>query len=400
MARMPWTSPSMYAPECGDHTEQIYSQSGAEVFFGYHDRTPFSSDNAYLIAHVYRGQPTKIAPSRDELEIGVFQLDPSEGNSRFRVIDRTRLWSWQQASLATWNPGQSGTQLLYNAFGARGPETVLFDVVQNTQVQRWPHPYYAISPDGRYALGIAFDRLAQFRDGYGFPVLLQDGGRHSDSGMHDGMDLTELSTSSVTRLLDVGECAKVKNLSVTTALYFNHAGFSPDGRIASVFLISESSGKREIWMWFVDLISGKKTSLNHGRLISHYCWIEDHVVLLTNRDDHLVWRYSTYDVRSEMWEDLETGFARDGHPMFNRSSGRIVTDAVPDHRRDQQVFVSDNLLGSSCQLASYHAPHAFRGSLRCDLHPRFSPDGTLISVDRVHKGRRVVSVIDLAPFST
>ena len=42
--------------------------------------------------------------------------------------------------------------------------------------------------------------------------------------------------------------------------------------------------------------------------------------------------------------------------------------------------------GTRVPLGSFHAPDAYRGEWRCDLHPRSSPDGRWVVIDSAHGG--------------
>ena len=35
--------------------------------------------------------------------------------------------------------------------------------------------------------------------------------------------------------------------------------------------------------------------------------------------------------------------------------------------------------------------------VRCDLHPRWSPDGKIVTVDSIHDGQRAVYLLELEP---
>lgn len=393
--RRPGTEPNVYAKKLQTVGERVFRIPESEVFFGYHDRTPFSADNRFLLAHVFRGNPSIDAPRRHMLEIGVFDLemDPSDSRS-FRLLGRTSTWSWQQTSMACWNPANPSGQFFYNRMGKDGPETVVCECRNGKELNRWPVPFYAVSPNGQSILSLDFGRLALNREGYGFPVLLDKRGPSTMDNSPSLLTLLDLDSGDSRVILDLDSCASSVGSRNARDHYFNHTGFSGDGRFVSVFHVHESSSGRKIRMWFVDLESGKKTVLDPDRLVSHYCWISPSSILVTNRDEKLTWRYSTYDVDRKEWLDLECPLNRDGHPMSHPASGQIVTDAVPDQRRDQQVFVANSDLQEMRQVTAIHAPSSFTGPLRCDLHPRFSPDGSLISVDRVSRGRRAMSVLD------
>ena len=47
-------------------------------------------------------------------------------------------------------------------------------------------------------------------------------------------------------------------------------------------------------------------------------------------------------------------------------------------------------------LGRFLAPEAFDGEIRCDLHPRWSPDDRQICFDSVHEGHRRVYLMDVS----
>jgi hypothetical protein len=54
--------------------------------------------------------------------------------------------------------------------------------------------------------------------------------------------------------------------------------------------------------------------------------------------------------------------------------------------------------GRRVPLGHVHTPAAYTGEWRCDLHPRFSPDGRSVVVDSPHTGEgRQLHLIDIGP---
>jgi dipeptidyl aminopeptidase/acylaminoacyl peptidase len=47
-------------------------------------------------------------------------------------------------------------------------------------------------------------------------------------------------------------------------------------------------------------------------------------------------------------------------------------------------------------LGKFHSDEQFRGDIRCDLHPRWSPDGSTVSFDSVHEGDRQIYLVDVS----
>jgi hypothetical protein len=48
------------------------------------------------------------------------------------------------------------------------------------------------------------------------------------------------------------------------------------------------------------------------------------------------------------------------------------------------------------EVGAFHSPWRYDGPERCDLHPRWSPDGLRISIDSAHEGFRGTYVVDVS----
>ena len=134
------------------------------------------------------------------------------------------------------------------------------------------------------------------------------------------------------------------------------------------------------------------------RVVSHYCWLDD--------DQLVVWgRYRGYD--GYFVADVNTGSIRtlghgvldqygDGHPSFSPDKRWIITDTYPDKARMRHLLLYNTKTDHVTEIGCFFAPWEFDGPLRCDLHPRWSPDGVKISIDSAHEGFRGNYVIDIA----
>ena len=45
-------------------------------------------------------------------------------------------------------------------------------------------------------------------------------------------------------------------------------------------------------------------------------------------------------------------------------------------------------------IGTFYSPMKYYGYKRCDLHPRWSPDGNFISIDSTHEDKRKTFLID------
>ena len=75
----------------------------------------------------------------------------------------------------------------------------------------------------------------------------------------------------------------------------------------------------------------------------------------------------------------------------------MAADTYPDAQGVQRLALVEVATGAVTEIGRFRhrAPGAV-GDMRCDLHPRWSSDGRLLTVDTIHKGERNISMLDLS----
>ncbi|MCP5111894.1 MAG: hypothetical protein GY953_13780, partial [bacterium] len=64
-------------------------------------------------------------------------------------------------------------------------------------------------------------------------------------------------------------------------------------------------------------------------------------------------------------------------------------------RKPQPVYLYNIANGKRYHLGDFASGPEYAGEWRCDLHPRFSPDGTKVVIDSPHNGGRQLYLIDI-----
>ena len=87
--------------------------------------------------------------------------------------------------------------------------------------------------------------------------------------------------------------------------------------------------------------------------------------------------------------------------MSYRPQGQwIVTDLYPGEKHLRRALLLFNeQTGQLIELGRFHSPpleDKGGNSCRCDLHPRWSRDGDVITFDSLHDGPRQVYMIDVS----
>lgn len=76
-----------------------------------------------------------------------------------------------------------------------------------------------------------------------------------------------------------------------------------------------------------------------------------------------------------------------GHCTYLSDNSWVLNDTYPQgEERLQDLYLYHVPSDSRVDLGQFHAPPAYTDTLRCDLHPRSSPDGSKIVIDSAHGG--------------
>jgi hypothetical protein len=389
-------------PDVALHTAEAWAgvrPVAGTLFFGYYDISPWSADGQRLLMHRH---PSATAALALDVPLDVLVFDRAA--AEVRVVGQTRAWSPQQASMAQWRAG-TPDELLFNDI-AEG--RLVTRIVSHTGAARgvvdWP--VQALHPDGRHALSLNYKRLFRLRPEYGYAAPVTNFDAQQDE---DGLWSVDLDTGTAHLLVSLPELRAVRpRPDMAEAEHkVNHAVYAPGGRRA-VFLHRwiGSYGKRSR-LYVLDFEAGAPGQRAALRLlldddmVSHYAWLDDRQLVAWARTHAHGDRYYVVDTDEEEGSARAFGPERlgrwgDGHPTVQPADDPwVVTDSYPDRARQRHLLAYHPRRDTLVELGRVLAPLAFDGPVRCDLHPRWSPDGRWLSIDSAHDGRRRSYVLDV-----
>lgn len=367
-----------------------YETTGAHVFFGYHDITPFHPAEPRLLAH---RTVLGASPLREPAEVGYFDRE----TGRFTTLGETDLWCWQMGARLRWlRDGRVAWNALYDT---RTHGCMIVDPDNGRVLDRLPNALYDVDPSERYGLSLDFSRLQRLRPGYGYARLPEETATDRCPASN-GIDLVSLRTGRSDRLISLAEIAAIEpqpGMAEATH-YLNHLSFAPTGgHFCAFHLWQGSDGRRRLRHLVFDL-SGRLVGHIPGQEhISHFDWLEDGTGLLAfaRLPGDPAPRYQFIDVAKGERMPIGGAPTEDGHPMLRPGREPVfVSDTYPDRSSYRRLYLCDGATGATRSLAAFHSPIAFRGETRCDLHPRWSPDGRFLAVDSAHDDRRAMIVLD------
>jgi hypothetical protein len=86
----------------------------------------------------------------------------------------------------------------------------------------------------------------------------------------------------------------------------------------------------------------------------------------------------------------------DGHCTYLPGNEWIVSDTYPRDNNERQLYLYHVPTGEKVEIGRFDAGDHVDGELRCDLHPRHSPDGRMLTIDSVHAGNgRQLYLLDI-----
>lgn len=369
-----------------------------QYFFGYYDLKAVKGD--LHLAH-RTDFYNRLHVKGDSAQIGIVDMK----RQSFECLDTTEAWCFQQGSMLQWNPGSSADEIVYNCFDGADYFATVMNI--NSGVKRFiDRPIANLSRDGKWAISINFDRLYDFRPGYGY-ACRGDSFAHVNHGADDGIFLTDMESGKSRLVISMQEiwdfCGGYFG-NADQKLVVNHITFNTDAT-RFLFLVRNfpEPGKRHSTALITANRDGSDMYLlSDFGMQSHYYWVDSERVIFYADGKELECSvgWNNYILKDKTHEgSLVAGghFKSDNHMSFSPNGKYLLSDCYPDKNRMQSVCVSDLQRNIAVNIGSFYSLPTDIIDCRCDLHPRWSADGSLITFDSTHEGYRGIYAVDAAP---
>lgn len=362
-------------------------------FVGFYDVRPWSSDMDHVLVHEL-GDTTGADTETHDDTATIVSLS-SEGARRLAT---TNAWNYQQGSRLQWHPARENWVLYNDLEDGRAIARVVSR--DGDAAVTYPYPVHAVSPTGDEYLSTDFRRTDRNSPGYGYATLNDEPLEAADS---DGIVRVSLGERGQTVTQDelVVSLSELIAATDTPASqdrhYIHHVLYAPDGN-RFVFLHRWREDGTQHTRLYVSDTAGNTECLLQNRYLSHFCWLDSERLFLWGGTEsegrgYYILNTSTGEISPV---DALAGHG-DGHPSISPDGRWIVTDTYPDRARRRSLWLYNLDTDERVKLGEFLAPFGFDGQTRCDLHPRWSPDGTLISIDSTFTGVRRSYIVDVEP---
>ena len=365
-------------------------------WFSYYDKLQFDPAGRYALGMEVDFEHRSPRPD-DVIRLGMIDLADRD---RWLELGQARAWNWQQGAMLQWLPG-SKSEVIWNdredgQFIAR-----ILDV-KTGKKRTLPGPIYALSPDARWAVAPDFRRLNDCRPGYGYAGI-PDPNAAVAAPEDAGIWRMDLRTGRRELIISFAQATRVPNPHgdwTGAKHWFNHLLVSPDGQ-RFIFLHrwrGPKEGKGFATRMFTAGPDGRDLYVldPYGKT-SHFIWRDPRHVLAWAWHPSHGDKFYLYEDRTERVEAVgPEAMTVNGHCSYLPGGRWILNDTYPDKQRLQHLYLFDTQTGQRVALGSFVSPPVYAGEWRCDLHPRFSPDGRWVSIDSPHGGNgRQIYLVDL-----
>jgi len=361
----------------------------SEFFFGYYDKCPWSFDCKYYLVNLWSKN------EKGNIKLGIIDV----ANHNMQVVDSSHTFNFQQGAMFQWL-NRYDYRVIFNTLRGGNLVSIIKDPFNGKEIKTIPLPIQSINRNGTEALTLNYRRLFNLRPEYGYSV--QAGNFPSNMAYEkDGIWKINIETGEYLLMITIADLIAINHRKEMDRAHhkINHIMYSPSGRkfiFMHRWICSHGKFSR---LFMADNEGGNLKILLDDKMVSHYSWIDDNSVLAYARREPLGDKYYLINTDSLEYEIVGDGVLDiygDGHPSYSPDKRWMITDTYPDKARMRYLILYDTIANRAKIIGRFFSPWKYDGYYRCDLHPRWSPDGKNISIDSTHEGFRGSYIVDLS----
>ena len=374
-------------------------------WFSYYDKLQFDPLNRFVLGmevDFEHRSPRK----NDIIKPGYIDI---HNKNKWTDIGESRSWGWQQGCMLQWIPG-SDSEVIWN--DRRGDKfiSIIKDIYSGHE-KIIEKPVYALSPDGIHAIGTDFERIQDYREGYGYSGVA-DKYKHQNAPGKSGIYLINLHTGEYKLIISYNQILDIPYPGGDISYkwhWFNHLLVSPDGK-RFIFLNRwkdkpSPSGGFTTRMFTAGMDGSDIYLLDPSGNTSHFIWKDaDHITAWTKPVNNNAGFWEFKDKTNQLKQIGKGVMTQNGHNTYlpGTKNDWILNDTYPQRdTREQIVYLYQVSTNKKIELDRFYSPPEYKGEWRCDTHPGYSNDGKFICIDSPHRGNgRQMYLIDISSIIT
>tara|TARA_Y100001970_G_scaffold269313_1_gene361595 strand:- start:412 stop:1665 length:1254 start_codon:yes stop_codon:yes gene_type:complete len=354
-------------------------------FFGYFDHTPWSDNMKYFILHVI---------DKNKIKLNLYSFKKSKIFFE-KELTNSKFYNFQQGIRPIWI---DENRIVFNRF----INDKLIASIYNAQDKTFTDlnfPIQEMSSKNNLLISMDYYKLDYINKDYGYGIQ----GKAIKNEINGIVGYNFIQDKTVFKLSsnDIHAISKNRNLPLTKC-EINHVHHSPyDNSFVFIYRNKSHNGFSELYHY--DYKVNALKVIYSGSLMSHYCWIDKNIIFAylehNGKTGFFEINYNdSISITQNILPDPKDNLS-DGHPSVSPNNRWIVFDTYPDKSRQSHLYIIRNNSVNKSQkilIGKFYSPLKFNGYNRCDLHPRWSPDGNYISIDSAHRGERKTYLIDIS----
>lgn len=368
---------------------QVITQGPKHHWFGYYDKLQFDPSGRYVLSAQVDFEGRSPLPN-DTIRVGMVDL---QNNNQWTELGSSVAWGWQQGCMLQFIPG-SKSKVIWNDRQDGQFVCHIKDIFSGEQ-KTLPFPVYTMSPNGRIALSVDFERINDLRRGYGYAGV-PDPNKQKIAPENGGIYKCNLETGEKELIISIAQMNKMP-IEINSSPYFkefhsqknwfNHLLFNTDGT-RFVFLhrwkspSKETAGSFGTLMYSSDLEGTDIRIVDGSGYTSHFIWRDpQHLTMWTRHKGQpgfFLFKDDGSDTAVQIGEGIMT---TNGHNTYLPGNQWILNDTYPNEDRLQQVYLYHVATKKRIPIGDFYLAPSYKGEWRCDTHPRFSPDGHKVVID-------------------
>ncbi|MCD4818919.1 MAG: glycosyl transferase [Candidatus Cloacimonetes bacterium] len=359
-----------------------------DTFFGYYDKSPINSKNQFIIYHSSELNTQNLPNSEIPIQIVLYNLLKNKVVKTFM----THSYNWQQGAKLQWIDDK---RFIYNDYDKQ-KDRYISKIVNTDKIdveKALDYPIYDVYND--FSLTLNFDRLNILRPDYGYRNRKEN--INFSNNKNEGIFYIDLKNNASKLIISFDNVIKLhyKENMENAKHWFNHIMISPNGD-KFMFLHRWLDGNRKFDALIISDINGNNVKcLADDDMVSHCFWNGNSKIISFMRDKNLGDNYYLINIKSNKRKILGKGIIDkfgDGHPSIYKNM--MLFDTYPNKARMKELYLFNMDDKRLIKLGEFFESLKYYEETRCDLHPRWSPDGKKIFFDSVHSGKRFLYSID------
>lgn len=374
-------------------TEVIHCNKSNSTFFGYYNISPWNNSGDIIFNETKAKKKFDITKYPNQIYV-------QTKSKKTIKIGESKSWNWQQGSMAQW---LNDDEVIFNNFVNNHYGCKIYNI-KTGKSKQLDSPIYALSKTGKFSYTLNFHRLSVLRPDYGYFCIADKKINQNDK---DGLlyfDIVNNSSELVLTFKDIIGFQKDNTMS-NVVHRINHLDLSPNEKKIAFLHRWNKDGKGFHRLLVYDLVTKQMTKLVGNELASHFYWRNDDEILCYcqyngEKGYHILNASGLEDKNYPIFTAI---LYQDGHPSLTSINKMWVTDTYPNKhksiikklKRESVLYLFDDDFKKIFPIAYFAQLPKFKGSFRCDLHPRISPDGNFINFDSTHTGIRKSHILDI-----